>query len=879
MPQNNSGQTAYWPWIICAIYFFTGVTALGYEVLWARMLSTLFGVSIFGVVITVSAFMAGLGVGSLVGGKLQHLLKSPLLYFALAEFVVALFAFNLPIILAEVDAFISAVTLESSFSVWFSYQSVFTFLLMMLPAFILGLGFPMVLGALGNTSVPLAVIYGANTVGGMLGALLPLVLLPFAGWIVADRLLAILGMFLSFCVVLVHFIIKKRVSWSPVPKASVGRANARPLLAYAAVGASAIILQIAWTRMYGMVLLRTEYVMAIILATFLAGIGIGSLLAAKIRFKHSLLFISLLISITAVMSVYALPWVSAWAESVEYGSLVDSMFWQSIVIACCTLPATLAFGAWFPVIASSYQSEPKMSAYLYGANSIGAALGGLVVGFIIFPIFGTTTSILFAVLLLLISSNMWIKHGWYKFSPIVFALLFLPVLSMPNVSALLPVSQPDSKNLSIYEDAISLTHVVEDKFGQRMLLSDLQRMDASTDPTAITVQKNQARLPLLLHHKPQSVLFLGLGTGITASGSLPYPKLDRTAVELSQGAINAAGTFFSQSNGEVVSKLKIVQDDARRYLKSVNNNYDVIVGDLFHPDLVGRSNLLSLQQFKRAKNRLKQDGIFVQWVALNQFDLKTLKVVLETFRSVFPVNMIFMDGFRLGLVGFNGEFHGISGIKENLQRLGVSGQKDITGGEGVWTWLGRYWGAIPQLNSSIQDEWAPVIEFQLPKAKFDRQIDLSELLAFLSRNRPRADVAVLDLMIGKSDSDYFKQAYMASEMYVESWSAYFRGQSEESQKLLSMAYSANPDDQWIGFGLADAMFGSVEQATNQGYSEQEILEKILSIRPDHIDALKASMHLHKNKGDSGKVKQLVERLRELSPFDKGVREGLYLSGE
>ena len=51
--------------LLLLVYGGTGITALAYEILWTRMLSLLFGISIFGVVLTVTAFMAGLGAGSL----------------------------------------------------------------------------------------------------------------------------------------------------------------------------------------------------------------------------------------------------------------------------------------------------------------------------------------------------------------------------------------------------------------------------------------------------------------------------------------------------------------------------------------------------------------------------------------------------------------------------------------------------------------------------------------------------------------------------------------------------------------------------------------------------------------------------------------------
>ncbi len=292
-------------------------------------------------------------------------------------------------------------------------------------------------------------------------------------------------------------------------------------------------------------------------------------------------------------------------------------------------------------------------------------------------------------------------------------------------------------------------------------------------------------------------------------------------------------------NGNISQHATIIRDDARRFLKSTSESFDVIVGDLFHPDLIGRSELLSIQQFRRAKERLNDDGVFVQWLALNQFDLPSFKVVLATFRDIFPDAVLFVDGFRLAMVGVNGEFHGIRAIKDNIAKLDAKNSSEITGGEGVWSWAARYWGAIENVPAnSIQDEWAPVIEFQLPKAKFNRQNHLNSLLGFLLRNRQSLEQASNKMQLDDGERLYFEQAYAANNLYYQSWMTYFAGKQGESQRLLSMAYAANPDDQWAGFGMADAMFSNLEQAGEQGISKKDALLKILSIRPDHLSALK-----------------------------------------
>ena len=149
---------------------------------------------------------------------------------------------------------------------------------------------------------------------------------------------------------------------------------------------------------------------------------------------------------------------------------------------------------------------------------------------VLIPVWGSAATVVVAASALLILGLTWAQSRTAWLAVPLFLMAAWPVVKLPPVNMLLPQAQAGSKDLYFYEDAISMTHVVEQQDGQRVLLTDLQRMDASTDPTAVFVQSNQARLPLLLHEQPRAVLFLGLGTGISVAGSLAFPDLERSAV-------------------------------------------------------------------------------------------------------------------------------------------------------------------------------------------------------------------------------------------------------------------------------------------------------------------------------------------------------------
>jgi len=852
--------------MLLAIYAGSGMTALAYEVLWTRMLSLMFGVSIFGVVFTVTAFMAGLGLGSLLLTRrvMGISARRALLFLALLEAVIAVYALALPTMMPVLDAGLLTLGAGLPLSQWQGLQGITVLLLLLPPAVAMGIAFPLALRCASSLKLSLASMYGVNALGGAIGAVLPLLLLPTFGWRMSVWVVAGFGLLLAFCAYLLAAAMRADIEVEKHCRTM--RPPWLDLSAYAGIGAAAIMLEVLWTREYGMVLLRTEYVLAVLLFVYLAGIGLGSLLAVRMRSPVWLNILPALAALAAVVGQYFLPTLSQWAGSSDYTSLTMAMLAQGGAVALLTLPVTLILGAWLPLLASQFhQSQAEAGGWWYGSNSLGSALGGLLAGFVMIPLLGTSLALGCAIALLFICGMRWVSDRRFWLALPILLFVFIPVRSLPGVAALLP-ALAGSQDLSVYEDAVSLTHVVEQADGQRVLLSDLQRMDASSDPTAVTVQKNQARLPLLLHPNPHSVLFLGLGTAVTASGSLPFDGLQRTAVELSQGAIDAADRWFAPVNGGVVGQMQLVHDDARRFLRTDTGFYDVIVGDLFHPDMVGRANLLSLQQFQRARERLNSGGLFVQWLALNQFDVASIKVVMHTFASVFSHASLFVDGYRIALVGYRDDQPPVQALIQRYRSMSSEQQAMATGGEGIWTWLGRYWGEIPSFATPLQDEWAPVIEYSLPRVRYGSGVDAVAMWHWLLGWRSTDQQAAVAMTVTDDHDQLYKRARVATALNVRLWQAERSGDERRVVEMARLSHRANPDDRWPAFALADRMFASLENASPDGLSRREALTRILTLRPDHEAALRALLQLEQQQGHTAAATLLTQHLHTLSPL-------------
>ncbi len=849
--------------VLLILYGLSGMASVAYEVLWARMLSLQFGASTFAVVLTVAAFMVGLGAGSLYVAQRISRIRNPLFILAALEIGIAVYALLLPTLLELTSNGVEIWAAHLSLAQWYGAIAIAALGLLVLPAFAMGAGLPLILASFEGATARLGQVYGYNTLGAACGALLPLWLLPALGWSGAIRVVAILGIAVAFGLLYVA----TRSATTTVITTPGTRPRNILLLAYAGIGAASLALEMAWSRLFGMVMLRTEYVLALILAAFLAGIALGSLLAPH---RHKQLWFAILPVLAggcALLSLWLLPSLSSWIERTVFSSLFDALATQGLVLMLMILPVTLALGAWLPMLNSRFEGAGM---WLYGANSLGAAGGVLVAGLVLIPWVGSAATLVIAALVLLVIGLIWAQSKAIWLMLPLFLVAAWPLAKLPPVSILLPQAQAGSRDLYLYEDAVSMTHVVEQADGQRLLLTDMQRMDASTDPTAVLVQSNQARLPLLLHEHPHSVLFLGLGTGISVAGSLPFPDLKREAVELSQGAIVAAQSWFAQANQDALHQTRVERDDVRHFLSATQDKYDVIIGDVFHPDMAGTSALLSVQQFRRAYEHLSEDGIFVQWLALNQFDAESLRVILRSFRRVYPEAQLFVDGMHLAMVGPHQQFGGAQAMWRNLERLSAAQQDEATAGEGAWTWLGRYWGPLLDTPGDVQDEWAPVIEFRLPRARYAGQLDIAPTLHALLLIRPEMQQATTQLGIAAKDKEAFERAYAATELMMRSWLAAAQGASQEAEHLMFSAYQANPKDRWIAYALADSMLSSMTQAKARGLSEQEALHRILQISPHHAEAIRALWHLQRQAGDV-QAESTRLRLLTLSPFDREAR--------
>jgi spermidine synthase len=129
-------------------------------------------------------------------------------------------------------------------------------------------------------------------------------------------------------------------------------------------------------------------------------------------------------------------------------------------------------------------------------------------------------------------------------------------------------------------------------------------------------------------------LFLGLGTGVTARSAAEDRELHVDAVELLPEMIAASGDFAGVVSERSNPRLRILEGDARRFVRTSTDHYDVIVADNFHPARSGSAALYTVEHFAAVRERLTAEGVFCQWLPLHQLDLETLRSVVRSYTAV-----------------------------------------------------------------------------------------------------------------------------------------------------------------------------------------------------------------------------------------------------
>jgi spermidine synthase len=647
------------------ILVLSGLAGLGYQMVLARMLGSALGHEIAAVLAVVAAFFTGLALGAYaLDGPIRRS-RRPGHWYAALEAIIAVWALLLILLIPAFSGAVAALTgpAPSALRQWaIAFGGT---LLLLLPATAaMGATLPAMerlVAGWRRDGRTIAGLYAANTAGAMAGTLLAtFVLAPLLGFTATLVMLAAVNLACASAVLLGAARHEER-RLVPAAGAGAGLAAGRLGFSLFLTGLLGIGYEVLVVRVLSQILEDTVYSFAWLLAVYLLGTAAGAALyqgfARKDGFESLFRWLLWTLASVCLLSIGLL-----WAAPAMHRAIIGlsqpgwpgAMTGEAAVAAAVFFLPTVVMGATFAHLAQAARDGLGLGRAI-GLNTLGAALAPALFGVLMLPRLGSKGALVLVVLGYLALSMLQparpVEDGNGRRAGVRPAIPGL-IAATALLLALMPiqlrfVEVPEGGELLDYRTGVMASvAVVRDGAGVKHLVVNDRFVMGGTG-TAFS-DRRQAQIPLLLHPAPRNALFLGLGTGATFAASTDHPGLEATGVELVPEILPLLGHFGPPLEAfRADPHLRVLAGDARRFALADDRRYDVIVAEVFHPSRHGAGALYTVEHFQAVRERLRDGGLFCQWLPLFQLDLPTLRLILRSFLAVFPETQLHLAHFSL----------------------------------------------------------------------------------------------------------------------------------------------------------------------------------------------------------------------------------------
>jgi spermidine synthase len=175
------------------------------------------------------------------------------------------------------------------------------------------------------------------------------------------------------------------------------------------------------------------------------------------------------------------------------------------------------------------------------------------------------------------------------------------------------------------------------------------KVQASSQPADMRLQRMLGHLTTLMPARPRSVLVIGCGAGVTAGAVSVSPGVEQvTIVDIEPLVPTVARTYLGSVNHDVLKnpKVRVIADDARHFLQTTTETFDAITSDPLDPWVKGAATLYTREFFEVARQHLNPGGVMTLYVQLFESSPETVKSEVATFFDVFPEGLIFGNTFE-----------------------------------------------------------------------------------------------------------------------------------------------------------------------------------------------------------------------------------------
>ncbi len=697
MLMDRSVRTVAW------LLFVSGACALIFQTAWFREFRLVFGASTPASAAVLAIFMGGLGLGNALLGRRADATVNPLRLYALLELSISLLSAASPLLVAVIRSVYLSLGGQESLGLTFAtlLRLLLTALILGLPTFLMGGTLPAAAKAatspddVGRSSV--GWLYGLNTLGAVLGALLStFFLLERLGthgtlWFAcgANMLNALAAWQLSRTLSLTSSQSKppaereksrmkppgnRRVEEAVPPEVPNTFPPSVWYFAAGLVGCAFFLMEIVWFRMLSPILGGTTFTFGLILAVALAGIGLGGACYPLVFHQRRPALSSFIQTLGWEAFAIGLPFAlgdrlavlaAVLRSFAHYGFSGQVLGWL-VVAVIVVFPAALVSGIQFPLliglIGQGNRDVGKQVGQAFGWNTVGAMIGSLAGGFGLLGLLSATgvwqavvvVLSLFALALLLVELRRRRAVGQVLLPLCIVGLAALCVM-MPGPTAvwrhsgigagrvnLPPPTQIGLKNWmhSIRRKLIWQADGQEAAVGINVQSGVAFLVNGKSDGNAISDAPTQimlGALGVLLHPAPHDGLVIGLGTGESAGWMAHMPAMRSVdVVELEPVVANVAEACAPLNHNVLAHpKVRLIFNDAREQLQVTQRTYDLIASEPSNPYREGIASLYTREFYTAVRQRLKPGGLFLQWLQAYEIDGATGRTVIATLCSVF----------------------------------------------------------------------------------------------------------------------------------------------------------------------------------------------------------------------------------------------------
>ena len=685
------------------LFFGSGCAALIYEVVWFQLLELVIGSSAVSMAVLLGTFMGGMCLGSLLLPRYMPEGMHPLKMYAVLEFGIGalglLLLFGMPLVGGVYTAWAGSGVLGMFM------RGLAAAVCLLPPTLLMGATLPAVARWVGSSKDGVAWLgyfYGGNTAGAVVGSLLAGFYLMSVYDISITTYVAVALNLTVAALALLLARLDTMVVASPPAEARTIALVAPDLprrTVYLAIGLSgltALACEVLWTRQLSLMFGATTYTFSLILAVFLAGLGLGSSFGASAARNLERPRVALGWSQLALCA--AMAW-TAWilTDSLPYWPINPSIApnawfqFQLDLVRClfAILPGAILWGASFPLalasVARDSDDPARLVGRVYAANTLGAIIGSLTASLLLVVWIGTQHAQQVLIVVAALSGLMLLAEARASVIGLAAAgglagLLVLSVHPVPGVFIAYgryTATQLSQSQIIYSGEGWNASVAVSERPNGVRNYHNAGKVQASSEPQDMRLQRMLGHLTTLVPKSAKSVVVIGCGAGVTAGAVSIDPAVQHeTIAEIEPLVPRVVSTYFAEHNFDVVRnpKVEVHIDDARHFLFTTKQKFDAITSDPLDPWVKGAAMLYTREFFELAKSRLNPGGIVTLFVQLYESNTEAVKSEVATFFEAFPKGMIFANtyngaGYDLVLLGqVDGTTINLDEMEERLQR-------------------------------------------------------------------------------------------------------------------------------------------------------------------------------------------------------------------